>query len=127
MKTFLAVVVLVAAGLVIYNYLTIGESWLPPGAPSEDEAAVARLQERLEQVREQFHRAVRMGEESAAELEERAKAARREVEEIGRELEERLAGIEKHARRGSAEVRQRVRSGAARLKAAIDAFENELK
>jgi len=90
MKKLLVLIAVVAVGLVVYNYATTGTlALVPPSlAMSQDERAVADLEERFEDARRQFSQAGRGAGLTGMDTTGDAEGALRSVQQISNDLRE---------------------------------------
>ncbi len=92
MKKIVLLAMVVAAGLLAFNFLTTGELRLLPGASSPEARELAKLQEDLRSAVRAYHAAAQGAAVSGVDLTAEATALRREA----RRIEKRVLEIQKN-------------------------------
>ncbi len=116
MKGLIAILALVAAALLAYNYVHTGKFTLIPSSLSKGEQQLQQLEKRLDSARRQFDAAGRAAGISGVDTSADAEAARREVERIEAEFK----GL-----RENLEEADKLRAD--ELQAKIDDFKKDLR
>lgn len=127
MKALIAIVALVVAGLLAYNFFTTGEVRVLPRTLSAEELEIEDLERQLAAAKRQFQQAAKGAGISGADFTAQAEAARRQVERVEEKLTATLDRLESEARtkvdRWSGRATERARA----LKRAVEAFKRELR
>jgi hypothetical protein len=127
MRTVIALIVLVAAGLVVYNVATTGEVRLLPRRMSAEEREIAELERQLAAVKGEFERAVKAAAGSSAEVKAQVEAARVQVQRIQQRLDATVARLGAVTRERAHRWSNRAADRARALERAVEAFRRELR
>ncbi len=127
MRTGIAVIVLVAAGLVVYNAVTTGEVRLLPRRVSPEEREIAELERQLSAVRAEFQRTAKAAKGSGAEVKAQVEAARSQVQRIEQRLNATVERLRLQARQQAQRWSDRAAERARALQRAVEAFRRELR